>query len=122
MNQSAVRIPLGTYVVSFIAWPTLSGRLSISHAGVTLMVDAHGDEPSERLTFYKTQTRTIYIGRKSGQTGAKADAQDGDSALFRCPVISRKHAKITFTDFGNVCLLGGDCICLADRLCDRLIS
>ncbi|OCH89509.1 hypothetical protein OBBRIDRAFT_794195 [Obba rivulosa] len=69
------------------------------------MVDAHGDEPAESLTFYKSQTRAVHIGRKSGQPCAKARTQDVDSALFRCPVISRKHAKITFTDFGNAYII-----------------
>lgn len=97
--------------------------MSIRHAtGITLLVDAHGDEQGESLTFYKSLTRSVYIGRKSGQACPKARTQDVDSALFRCPVISRKHAKITFTDFGNVCFLDKDCMFRTDRPHDRHIS
>lgn len=59
------------------------------------MVDAH------TLTFLRANTSVIEIGRRSG---ADADPEDDEleSAMFRCAVVSRKHAKIAFTDAGKV--------------------
>ena len=68
--------------------------------GIVLHVEANDAQPSENLTFYKAHSRTIAIGRKSSQGGTE---HDPERALFRCPVVSRKHAKITFTEYGNVC-------------------
>ncbi|THH31674.1 hypothetical protein EUX98_g2515 [Antrodiella citrinella] len=69
-------------------------------AGITLTVDASGQQPAQSLKFWKSSARVIEIGRRSAQ--AKGDECDGKQALFRCPVISRKHAKITFSEYGNV--------------------
>jgi len=54
----------------------------------------------ETLTYHKSCTRVITIGRKSSHA-QRESGQGSDRALFRCPVVSRKHAKITFTEFGN---------------------
>ncbi|KAH8105345.1 hypothetical protein BXZ70DRAFT_920554 [Cristinia sonorae] len=69
-------------------------------AGITLTVDECGSQPARVLKFWKANGRVIEIGRRSAQ--AKSDEDDGKHALFRCPVISRKHAKITFSEYGNV--------------------
>ena len=64
-------------------------------------MDRYDDEPPQVLTFYKNKTEAILIGRRSSMS-TKAQADETDRALFRCPVISRRHAKIMFTQFGNV--------------------
>lgn len=78
------------------------------------------------LTFYRAMTSVIEIGRRSG---AEVDPEDDDeleSAMFRCAVVSRKHAKIAFTDAGKVrsysldasCVVSDTCVsqaCLIDR-------
>jgi hypothetical protein len=50
----------------------------------------------------------IEIGRRSG---ADVDPEDDEleSAMFRCAVVSRKHAKIAFTDAGKVRTLDASC-------------
>ena len=70
-----------------------------SPQGVVLHVEANDEQPSETLTFHKHLSRTIAIGRKSSQGSSEPDPE---RALFRCAVVSRKHAKITFTEYGNV--------------------
>ncbi|RDX50648.1 hypothetical protein OH76DRAFT_1402259 [Lentinus brumalis] len=68
-------------------------------SGIVLHVEESDGQPSEVLTFRKTESRTIFVGRKPFQAGSQSDPS---RALFRCPVVSRKHAKITFAEFGNV--------------------
>jgi len=68
--------------------------------GITLTVDESGQQPAQSLKFWKSSARVVEIGRRSAQ--AKDDESDGKQALFRCPVISRRHAKITFSEYGNV--------------------
>ena len=69
--------------------------------GISLSVDKYGDEPAQILTFYKAKADVILIGRRSS-VSSKGPGAEHDRALFRCPVISRRHAKITFTQYGNV--------------------
>lgn len=70
---------------------------------MTLQVEAAGDRPAESFTFHKSVTRAVTIGRKSKQVRLPGfTPQVSHSALFLCPVVSRKHAKITLTEFGNV--------------------
>ncbi|KAI8969534.1 hypothetical protein BD414DRAFT_503173 [Trametes punicea] len=78
-----------------------SGKLNIS--GIVLHVDAYGEYPAEVLSFRKASSRTISVGRRSSSGRVLPD--DAGRALFRCPVVSRKHAKITFTEYGNVYLI-----------------
>ena len=68
--------------------------------GIVLHVEENDEQPAETLTFHKSRSRTIAVGRKSSQGVTEFDPE---RALFRCPVVSRKHAKITFTEYGNVC-------------------
>ncbi|KAH9946751.1 hypothetical protein B0H21DRAFT_742247 [Amylocystis lapponica] len=83
--------------------PYLAGNIS----GITLQVEATEDQQSESLTFYKSRTRSVSVGRKSTQAGPRTSdgAHEGDRALFKCPVVSRKHAKITFTEYGNAYII-----------------
>lgn len=63
--------------------------------GIVLHVKEYEGQPPETMSFSKSASRTISVGRKPSQ-GYIAD--DPERALFRCPVVSRKHAKITFTE------------------------
>lgn len=74
--------------------------LKESFTGININVDESGEQPSQNLKFWKSKARVIEIGRRSGQ--AKGNEDNGKHALFRCPVISRRHAKITFSEYGNV--------------------
>ncbi|KAI0327862.1 hypothetical protein GY45DRAFT_1256162 [Cubamyces sp. BRFM 1775] len=74
----------------------------ISVEGIVLHVDEYGGHPAQTLTFAKSTSRTISVGRKSSQGNVP---DDSGRALFRCPVVSRKHAKITFTEYGNVYII-----------------
>ncbi|KAI1784578.1 hypothetical protein LXA43DRAFT_1041659 [Ganoderma leucocontextum] len=69
-------------------------------SGLVLHVEEYGEQPSETLIYHKSHSRTIAVGRKSSQ--GNPEQPDPERALFRCPVVSRKHAKITFTEYGNV--------------------
>ncbi|KAL6310277.1 hypothetical protein BKA93DRAFT_755205 [Sparassis latifolia] len=82
-----------------IASPPPSGYIS----GIVLHVDAYGEQLPEALTYYKAHTQYIAIGRRPTQQ--KGASGDDNRALFRCAVVSRKHAKITFTEFGNAYII-----------------
>ncbi|KAK0235163.1 hypothetical protein EDD85DRAFT_842102 [Armillaria nabsnona] len=75
--------------------------------GVILHIEKFGGEISETLTFQKPKGNTIAIGRRPPTVDAdqlKRDQEEG-KAMFRCPVVSRKHAQITFSDAGNIFLI-----------------
>ncbi|KAL1942162.1 hypothetical protein VTO73DRAFT_6226 [Trametes versicolor] len=75
------------------------GSTKLNISGIVLHVKEYEGQPPETMSFSKSASRTISVGRKPSQ-GYIAD--DPERALFRCPVVSRKHAKITFTEYGNV--------------------
>ncbi|KAI0764225.1 hypothetical protein BD413DRAFT_578545 [Trametes elegans] len=78
----------------------LRGRATLIRLeGIVLHVKQCDGQAPEALSYKKASSRTIAVGRKSSQ-GDVPD--DPERAQFRCPVVSRKHAKITFTEFGNV--------------------
>ncbi|KAI0791247.1 hypothetical protein C8Q75DRAFT_757330 [Abortiporus biennis] len=60
-----------------------------------------GPNPSPTFEFSKTSCRVINIGRKSAQSKDDYTVEE-DRALFPCAVVSRKHATITFAEYGNV--------------------
>ncbi|KAH9938810.1 uncharacterized protein BXZ73DRAFT_44521 [Epithele typhae] len=76
--------------------------------GIVLHVDGHGKDDAEVLTFRKALSHTVNVGRKSAGPGERGDdgelrvLSDSYRALFRCPVVSRRHARFEFTEFGNV--------------------
>ncbi|KAI0338449.1 hypothetical protein BDW22DRAFT_1487629 [Trametopsis cervina] len=76
-------------------------RPSKSVAGFQLHIEPNGEEPAQVLTFMKDKTKIVNIGRKPTQTKHSAETADG-TALFRCPVISRKHAQIALAESGSV--------------------
>ncbi|KAF5319714.1 hypothetical protein D9619_008603 [Psilocybe cf. subviscida] len=72
--------------------------------GISLHVQKNGIVEAHTLTFRRATTSVIEIGRRSG---ADLDPEDDEleNAMFRCAVVSRKHAKIAFTDAGKACLI-----------------
>ncbi|THH15577.1 hypothetical protein EW146_g4919 [Bondarzewia mesenterica] len=73
-------------------------------SGVLLHVPEIGEVPSQNIYFYKSRTQVIHIGRASGSDMGKG-RESNDSATFRCPVISRRHAKIILSDTGHAYLV-----------------
>ncbi|KAI0667506.1 hypothetical protein C8Q78DRAFT_982357 [Trametes maxima] len=73
--------------------------------GIVLYVEDTGEQPPKALSFTKSASCTVSVGRKPSQTSGGDVASDPERALFRCPVVSRKHAKITFTEYGNVYII-----------------
>ncbi|CCM02727.1 uncharacterized protein FIBRA_04834 [Fibroporia radiculosa] len=81
-----------------------ASSLTAAPIGIALHVESGGEHTSEVLTYHKSGTREITVGRMSRQ-GQRRSASCSDRALFRCPVVSRTHAKITLTEFGNAYLV-----------------
>ncbi|KAI0641642.1 hypothetical protein C8Q79DRAFT_988440 [Trametes meyenii] len=73
--------------------------------GIVLHVEDTGEQPPKALFFTKSASCTVSVGRKPSQTSGGDVASEPERALFRCPVVSRKHAKITFTEYGNVYII-----------------
>ena len=71
-------------------------------AGVVLHVEKSGENPEYSLTFRRENTSVVQIGRRSGHELDKNHNAPSTSAMFRCAVVSRKHAKIVFSDSGQV--------------------
>lgn len=70
--------------------------------GVVLHVEKSGEVPAYGLVFKRENTSVVHIGRRSGQEPDKGRNDLLTSAMFRCAVVSRKHAKIVFSDNGHV--------------------
>ncbi|KAG7440483.1 uncharacterized protein BT62DRAFT_1080852 [Guyanagaster necrorhizus] len=80
---------------------------ALQPTGITLHIEKYGGEIAETMTFQKPKGNTIAIGRRPPKVDAdqsKRDQEEG-KAMFRCPVVSRKHAQIMFSDAGNVFLI-----------------
>jgi pSer/pThr/pTyr-binding forkhead associated (FHA) protein len=69
--------------------------------GLTLTITS-GDEPSRTLSFSRSQTPKINIGR---MPSTKVPQADDDNAWLKCAVVSRRHAKIVFSDSGQAFLV-----------------
>jgi hypothetical protein len=72
-------------------------------SGVALHIES-GDQPPYGMLFRRSHFKVVDIGRRPGGTNIEKrhEPTDCGRAMFRCPVISRKHAKITFSDSGHV--------------------
>jgi len=82
--------------------PPISQCPQFSLIGLTLTVTA-GEDVSRVLRFDKSETPVINIGRMPSSRANELELDpDLDLAWFRCAVVSRKHAKICFTDGGHV--------------------
>jgi pSer/pThr/pTyr-binding forkhead associated (FHA) protein len=67
--------------------------------GFALHIERNGHEPEQRMMFRKINTNTVVVGRKPPSPNL-IDSSDDTKAMFRCPVVSRSHAKFTFSDSG----------------------
>lgn len=75
-------------------------------SGVILHVEANSGQPAHSMTFHRSQTTAVIIGRKSSSDNkiGRSDENSG-SAGFACQVVSGKHAKLAFSDSGMVCFI-----------------
>lgn len=95
------------------------GDLSIDHqsapsmtddgCGITGVVlftaeDSAGNADVRSRVFFKTEGVTIDIGRATSLEGERGDSATSGvvRATFSCPVMSRRHAVISFSDDGSV--------------------
>ncbi|KAF9552871.1 hypothetical protein CPC08DRAFT_754510 [Agrocybe pediades] len=77
--------------------------------GIVLHVEKNGDVEAHSLTFKRANNGTVvHVGRRSAFEPLSSDVGDGPDpacAMFRCAVVSRKHAKIAFADSGHAYLI-----------------
>ncbi|KAF8491707.1 hypothetical protein F5888DRAFT_1637461 [Russula emetica] len=64
-------------------------------SGIMLVIPKSGDEPTQTLRFIKSRSAVVHIGRAS--SSIPDPDKSPDSIQFRCPVISRRHAKLMFS-------------------------
>ncbi|KAF8621377.1 hypothetical protein AX15_007838 [Amanita polypyramis BW_CC] len=83
--------------------PSVSDPLILQRpiTGLTLHVEKSGAAAAYALIFHKTHSSVVQIGRRPG---TENDEYYPGKAMFRCPVVSRRHAKIAFSDAGSVYL------------------
>ncbi|KAG9312751.1 hypothetical protein JVU11DRAFT_7185 [Chiua virens] len=75
----------------------------LSSAGISLHVEKCGEKPAHELTFYRARSAYVNIGRKSGSDDRSMRRENDDhNAIFTCQVVSAKHAKLVFSDSGQV--------------------
>ncbi|KAF9444063.1 hypothetical protein P691DRAFT_737025 [Macrolepiota fuliginosa MF-IS2] len=73
---------------------------------VVLHIEKSDGNDAHVLTFNRDTSSTVHIGRRPGtEIESRTLDQEKGRAMFRCAVVSRKHARIAFTDSGNVYLI-----------------
>jgi hypothetical protein len=67
-------------------------------------VERCNDQPAYGMVFRRCHFSVVNVGRRPGGacTEKRFEPTTSGRAMFRCPVISRRHAKITFSDSGHV--------------------
>jgi hypothetical protein len=105
--------------VSVVGEQHLISRLSASSPcdmrsffsiGITLRIEKCGDQPANELRFLKSRTKDVLVGRRpTCEADLSPDPELGGSVselvnvvTFKCPVVSRKHAKIVFAEDDRV--------------------
>jgi len=74
--------------------------------GIALHVEKSGSNDAYGMIFQRTNTGVVHIGRRPcTEIDRRSQDNELDKAMFRCDVMSRKHAKITFSDSGNAYLI-----------------
>ncbi|KAH7925735.1 hypothetical protein BV22DRAFT_412735 [Leucogyrophana mollusca] len=72
-------------------------------SGITLHVDKCGERPAHDITFHRSRTSFVNIGRKSASDDRSMRKENDDhNAVFACQVVSGKHAKLVLSDSGQV--------------------
>ncbi|KAF6752664.1 hypothetical protein DFP72DRAFT_1070233 [Ephemerocybe angulata] len=85
--------------------PAVPPALQRPVTGIVLHVDSYGSDDSYRLAFSRLNSSVIHVGRRPGiESESRTRDIDSGRVMFRCPVVSRKHAKIAFSDSGHVYL------------------
>jgi hypothetical protein len=83
-------------------------RLIALITDIVLHIERSATDSPYELIFSRASTDVVHIGRLSS-TEVERWHGDSTSALFKCAVVSRSHAKIVFSDSGHVvttfCLL-----------------
>ena len=79
---------------------TDSAVMTYNLIGIMLVIPKSGEEPTQTLRFLKSRSAVVHIGRAS--SSVIDPDKSPDSVQFRCPVISRRHAKLMFSS-GHVC-------------------
>ncbi|KAF7356840.1 hypothetical protein MVEN_01019600 [Mycena venus] len=72
--------------------------------GVSLYIEKSATEASYGMLFRKAEEPVVHIGRRPGSDGDKRKSEPG-KAFFSCPVVSRNHAKIVFSDSGHAYII-----------------
>ncbi|KAJ7493471.1 hypothetical protein B0H11DRAFT_2006569 [Mycena galericulata] len=71
--------------------------------GLALHIEKTSTEAGHRIIFRKSEEPVVHIGRRPGSDSDKRKSEPG-KAFFTCPVVSRHHAKIAFSDSGHIYL------------------
>lgn len=72
-----------------------------SWIGVVLELEKSATEVGHGMIFHKSDSPVVHIGRRPGSDSEKRRNEPG-KAFFSCPVVSRHHAKLAFSDSGHV--------------------
>ncbi|KAJ7224478.1 hypothetical protein GGX14DRAFT_425871 [Mycena pura] len=72
--------------------------------GVALHILKTDAEPGYSLTFRKAEEPMVQIGRRPGSP-RDSGKSESSKAFFSCPVVSRQHAKLIFSDSGQVYII-----------------
>ncbi|KAJ3860740.1 hypothetical protein EV359DRAFT_85007 [Lentinula novae-zelandiae] len=87
--------------IQFLGFSTPRPRPSVQAVtGFDLHIEKNGAESGHCMMFRRVNTNTVVVGRKQPQHGSDICDSDSSSAMFRCPVVSRAHAKFTFSESG----------------------
>ena len=75
---------------------TIARLLTYPLIGIMLVIPKIGEQPTQTLRFLKSRSTVVHIGRASSSLVGDAE-KSPDTIQFRCPVISRRHAKLMFS-------------------------
>ncbi|KAF7309617.1 NACHT and WD repeat domain-containing 2 [Mycena indigotica] len=70
--------------------------------GVVFQVEGEGEQEAQSIVFHKNDSAVVQIGRRPGGQRGGENKQEPGRAFFNCPVVSRIHAKLVFSDSGQV--------------------
>ncbi|KAF8151653.1 hypothetical protein B0H34DRAFT_810671 [Crassisporium funariophilum] len=85
---------------------TPSARPQRPVTGIALHIEKSGGTDAYGMLFRRANTSVVHIGRRSGfDTDRRSQDSELANAMFRCAVVSRKHAKIAFSDSGHAYLI-----------------
>jgi len=76
----------------------------MNRTGIVLYVEKSDESEAHVLRFDRDESSSILVGRRPGtESESRTLDQENTRAMFRCAVVSRRHAKIVFMNSGNVC-------------------